>query len=63
MMLAIAAELDYEVYMLGVQTALLNADVEKGVFVKTVPGYKTNDDAEVPLVIKLKKSSYGLRQS
>ena len=28
MILAIAAELDYEVYMLEVQTAFLNADVE-----------------------------------
>ena len=30
MMLAIAAELDYEVLVLGVQIAFLNADVEEG---------------------------------
>ena len=29
MMLAIAAELDYEIYMMDVQTAFLNADVEE----------------------------------
>ena len=39
MVLAIAAELDYEVYMLNVQTAFLNADVKEEVFVKMAPGY------------------------
>ena len=58
MMLAIAIELDYEVYMLDVQTAFLNA-----VFVKMVPGYETNDKAGVPFVAKLRKSLYGLRQN
>ena len=28
-----------------------------------VPGYETSDEAGVPLVMKLKKSLYGLRQS
>ena len=51
MMLAIAAELDYEVNMLNVQTAFLNADVEEDIFVKMAPGYKTNDKAGVHLVI------------
>ena len=63
MMLAIAVELDYEVHMLDVQTAFLNADVEEDVFVKMAPGYEINDEAGVPLVMKLKKSLYGLRQS
>ena len=34
MVLAIAAKLDYEVYMLDLQTKFLNADVEEEVFVK-----------------------------
>ena len=34
MILATAAELDYKVHMLDVQTAFLNADVEEDVFVK-----------------------------
>ena len=42
-MLAIAAELDFEVHTLNVQTAFLNADVEEGVFIKMAPDYKTND--------------------
>ena len=63
MMLAIAVELDYEVHMLDVQTAFLNADVEEDVLVKMAPSYETNDEAGVPLVMKLKKSLYGPRQS
>ena len=43
MMLAIAAELDYEVLMLDVQTAFLNADVEEEVYAKMAPGYETYD--------------------
>ena len=64
MMLAIAAELGYEVHMLDVQAAFLNADVEEdGVFLKIAPGYETNDKAGFPLAKKLEKSLYGLRQS
>ena len=63
MILAIAAELDYEVFMLGVQTLLLDADVDGDVFVKMAPGYEIVDISGVPLVMKLKKSLYGLRQS
>ena len=61
MMLAIAAELDYEVLMLDVQTAFLNADVEEEVYAKMAPGYETYDKSGVPFVMKLKKSLYGLR--
>ena len=63
MMFAIAVELDYEVHMLDVQTAFLNADVEEDVFVKMAPGYETNDEPDAHLVVKVKKSLYGLKQS
>ena len=63
MMLAIAVQLDYEVHMLDVHTAFLNADVEEDVFSKMAPGYETNDEAGVPLVMKFKKSLYCLKQS
>ena len=56
MMLAIAAKLDYNVFMLDAQTALLNADVEEDDFIKVAPGYEIADNAGVPLVMKLKKS-------
>ena len=62
-MLAIAAELDYEVLMLDVQIAFLNADVEEEVYVKMAPVYETYDMSGVPFVMKLKKSLYALRQS
>ena len=60
-MLTIAAELDYEVLILDVQTAFLNADVEEEIYVKLSPVYETYDKCRVPFVIKLKKSLYGLR--
>ena len=63
MMLAIAAELDCEVHTLDLQMAFLNAKVEEDVFVKMAPDFETSDKAVVYLVIKLKKSLYGLRQN
>ena len=63
MMLAIAAELDYEVVMLKVQKAFLNADMEENVFIKISPGYEIADKCGVPFVVELKKRVYGFRQS
>ena len=63
MMLAIAVELDYEVFVLDVQTAFLNADVEEDIFVKMPPGKENTDRSGVPLVMKHKTSLCGLRQS
>ena len=62
-MLAIAAELDYKVLMLEMQTAFFYADVEEEVYVKMAPVYETYDKSRVPFVMKLKKSLYGFRQS
>ena len=53
-MLAIAAELDYDIFMLDILTAFLNADVEDDVFAKMAPGYEIADKSGVPLVMKLK---------
>ena len=61
MMLAITAELDYEVYMLNVQTSFLNADIGEEVFVKMPPGYERRNESGDPLVKKLKKSLYCFR--
>ena len=63
MVLAIAAELGYKIFMMNVQTAFPNADVEEDVFVKIPPGYERSNKAGVPLVMKLKKNLYGLHQS
>ena len=64
-MLATVVELDYDykVRMPDVQTSFFNADVEEEVFVKMAHSYETTNKVEVPLVMKLKISLYGLRQS
>ena len=48
---------------MDVQTALLKVDVEKEVFVKMSPVYERKNKAEILLVMKLKRSLYGLHQS
>ena len=58
MMLAIAAEYEYEVLMLDVQTFFLNADVKEEISFKMTLGYKTYDNFGTPFVMKLKKSLY-----
>ena len=63
MVLAIAAEMDWEVRKLDVKTAFLYADIEEEVFVAELPGFGTNDNENVLLVVKLGKILYGLAQS
>ena len=62
-MLAIAAEPDYEMSMLEIWTAFLNAIVEEDVIAKVTPCDKTADTSAVPLVMKLMNSLYSVRQS
>ncbi|CAN0562946.1 unnamed protein product, partial [Laminaria digitata] len=63
MVLAIAAEYNLECWQLDYNTAFLNADVTEEVYVKMAPGYEKFDENGVPLVMRLLKSLYGLRQS
>ena len=63
MVLAIAAEFDFECCQLDYNTAFLNAKVEEEVYVKMAPGYEESNDDGVPMVVWLIKSLYGLRQS
>ena len=63
MVLAIAAEMDWEVRQLNVKTAFLYADIEEEVFVAEPPGFETNDNEKSLLVMKLGKSLYGMDQS
>ena len=51
MVLAIAAEMDWEVRQVDVKTAFLYADIEE-VFVAEPPGFETNDNEKVLLVMK-----------
>ena len=48
--------------MLDVQTVFLNTDAEEEVFVKMAPIYERSNESGVSLLMKLKKSLYGLRQ-
>ena len=63
MVLAIAAEMDWEVVQVDVNTAFLYAFLEEDVDVEAAPGYEKMDKDGVPLVMKLHKSLYGLAQS
>ena len=63
MVLAIAAELNLEVRQLDVKTAFLYADIEEEVYVTTAPGFETTNMDGAQLVMKLRKSLYGLAQS
>ena len=61
--LAIAAQMDWEVRQLDVKTAFLYADIEEEVFVAQPPRFETNDNEKGLLVMKPRKSLYGVTQS
>ena len=63
MVLAIAAEFDFECWQLDNSTAFLDAKVEEEVYVKMAPGYEEFNNNRVPMVMRLLRSLYGLRQS
>ena len=63
MVLAIAAEMNWEVVQLHVKTAFLYVDIEEDAFVEMAAGYETTNRKRVQLVMKLGKSFYGLAQS
>ena len=63
MMLATAAEYNLRCWQLDYKTAFLNADVTEEICVKVAPEYEQFDENGVPLVMRLLKRLYGLRQS
>ena len=63
MMLTIAAEHNYAVLILNVQTAFLSADVNEGIYVKMAPSTRPTTRSGNLFTMKLKKSIYGLRKS
>ncbi len=63
-LLAIACQHDWPVYQVDVQVAFLQSKIQDDVFVKAAPGHDTNDmKTGEPMVMKLKRSLYGLSQS
>ena len=63
MVLAIAAEMGWEVRQLDVKTAFLYPDIEEDVFVAEPPGLETQGKNGVPFVMELGKTLDGLAQS
>ena len=62
-MLETAVEYTLECWLLDYNTAFLNTDFTKDVYVKMVPGCGQSDDNGVPQVMRLFQSLYGLRQN
>ncbi len=64
LLLAIAASKGWPVIAMDVQTAFLNGKLSEDVYTHQAPGFeKIESSTGKPLVWKLKKSLYGLRQS
>ena len=62
-MLACAAQDRSMVYQMDIKTAYLNADIEEEVYLQQPEGFVKLGANGKPLVCKLKKSLYGLKQS
>jgi hypothetical protein len=60
-LLAIAAQEDFEIHQMDVMTAFLNADLEEDVYMAQPEGFVEKGNEE--LVCKLHKSLYGLKQA
>ena len=63
MLLQHAVQDDLIVHQLDVKTAYLNADIDRNVYIDQPEGYVITDFNNQPLICKLKKSLYGLKQS
>jgi histone deacetylase 1/2 len=63
MILAMVVQQKYVLYQLDVETAFLHADVQEEIYMQQPSGYEVKSTSSVPLVCKLRKSLYGLRQS
>jgi hypothetical protein len=59
--MALVAHFDLELQQMDVKTTFLNGDLEEEVYMKQPEGFPSSDGE--PLVCKLKKSLYGLKQA
>ena len=62
-MMQIAAQNNLLVHQMDVKSAYLNAPIDCEIYVQQPKGYEKNNENGKPLVYKLKKSLYGLKQS
>ena len=61
LLLAMAAAKDWRVHHLDVKSAFLNGELAETVFVKQAPGFAVKGTKH--MVLKLRKTLYGLRQA
>ena len=59
--MALVAYFDLELHQMNVNTAFLNGELEKEVYMKQPEGFSSSDGDH--LVCKLNKSIYGLKQA
>lgn len=61
-LLAIATQFDWDIYMCDVQSAFLQSPIDQPTYCKQPPGYEVpGSNPSNPLVMKLKQAVYGLR--
>jgi len=63
MLMQLAAQYDLTVHQMDVKTAYLNAPIDCELYVEQPEGFVTVSESGEKLVLKLKKSLYGLKQS
>ena len=63
MLMQLAAQYDLTVHQMDVKTAYLNAPIDCELYVEQPEGFVTMGENGEKLVLKLKKSLYGLKQS
>ena len=59
----LAAQNNYIVHQMDVKTAYLNAPIDCDIYLEQAKGYEVLCENDEPLVYKLNKSLYGLKQS
>eukprot|EP00873_Tetraselmis_striata_P000272 jgi/Tetstr1/420536/TSEL_011626.t1 len=62
-MFAIAVQYGWNIHQVDVDTAFLYAPVEEEIYMRPPPGYEQYDARGRPMVLRLLKSLYGLKQS
>ena len=62
-MMQIATNMNLIIHQMDVKTAFLNAPIDVEIYVKQPDGYEVRDSKGDMLVLRLKKSLYGLKQS
>ena len=60
-LLSLAANLDWPLHQFDVKNAFLHGDLEEEIYMDVPPGYEVEHDK--PMVCRLKRSLYGLKQS